>query len=421
MARKPLSILMYMSSKESNIDVEEIYQEYLQSETSIVTNLYPFLTDRMGNQHSDRPIFYSNTVQISLLTSKIFENSRKIRTINNYLPKIAKDSFISSLLTDEIKYSNDIEEVTTYRRDLGTIVAALNEGTKVKQQRLLSTVQKYLGAIKYPQIKISKLSEIRNIYDQLTEGEIENTKLPDGKLFRNGAVMIGTIDGSKVVHRPPINETLIEKKLLDLIMFMNNDDIPTLEKAVITHFMFENIHPFYDGNGRMGRYLLTQYLSKKNDPYTALSISGSIISHEAKYYRSFDNADKYENYSELTFFVQDILNIVADGQTFVINKLSELKSILEENMTKIKDKFSDHQNAEIIIEILSLFVQSKLFNVDRSLGIKDTQMINTLYDYNKKVFKKKSVKQIIRQLETDGILKLVNGNPIQHEIVLENI
>lgn len=81
MAKKFLSTLMYMSSKDSKINVEEIYQNYLQSETSVITSLYPLLTDRAGNQYSDRPIFYSNTVQISLLTSKIFENSRKIRNI----------------------------------------------------------------------------------------------------------------------------------------------------------------------------------------------------------------------------------------------------------------------------------------------------------------------------------------------------
>lgn len=238
------------------------------------------------------------------------------------MPKIAKDSFISSLLTNEIKYSNDIENVKTYRRDLGTIVSALNEGTKVKQKRLLSTIQKYLGAINYPQIKISTLSEIRTIYDQLTDGEIEDTKLPDGKLFRNSEVMIGTIDRSKIVHRQPINEAVIENKLMDLIMFMNNDEIPTIEKAIITHFVFENIHPFYDGNGRMGRYLLTQYLSKKIDPYTALSISESIINHESKYYRSFGYSDKYGNYAEGTFFIQDILNIIADGQFFTDFKSS---------------------------------------------------------------------------------------------------
>lgn len=421
MPRKSLSVLTYMGNKDSSIDVEAIYRSLLKSDTSFVTDLYPTLTDRTGKQHSDRPIFYSNISEISLLTGQIFENSKVIQSIQDDLPNIAKRSLVNSLLTDEIKYSNDIENIDTKRHDLGNIVSALNNGISIKENRLVSTVKKYIDAIESPEINSFELSNIRNTYDELMRGEIDPAKSPDGKLFRDGAVMIGSSDGSKVVHRPPISESQINQKLSELVEFTSNDKIPVLEKAIITHFMFENIHPFYDGNGRTGRYLLTQYLSRKVDPFTALSISGSIVNQEKIYYRSFSEADKYENYAELTFFIHNVLNMIVEGQKFTIKRLLAHQRLLEENMEKITNRFSDCSNSEVIIEVLSLFVQSKLFNVDRSLGIKDTQLVNTLFQHDRKIFKREVVKQVIDNLESQKILKLVSKKPIQHEIIMENI
>ena len=56
-------------------------------------------------------------------------------------------------------------------------------------------------------------------------------------------------------------QELAKKNIEDLIQFMNIKDIPFLVKASIVHFFFEYIHPFYDGNGRFGRYLLSLYLA----------------------------------------------------------------------------------------------------------------------------------------------------------------
>ena len=159
-----------------------------------------------------------------------------------------------------------------------------------------------------PKLKIHQLSDFRDIYDDLTAGEIPENKLPDGRYFRTKSVRIGT--DYETVHKPPISEQEISHKLTTLIDFMNDKEVPPIEKAIVTHFMFENTHPFMDGNGRMGRYLLTQYLSHKLDQYTALSISNVIHENQNKYYKIFKEADKYENYAELTFFIEEMMKFI---------------------------------------------------------------------------------------------------------------
>lgn len=417
---KPLSILKYMSSKLNTINVDEEYNRRLNGFSSFRTLLFPVLTDKNKHQHDDLPIFFIETREIAVLSAKIAKNSRRIEQLSDALPGIARESYMNSLLTNEIQFSNEIEGVKTERKEIGTVVDDLKNNNKTNQTRLVSTVKKYLDIINEPEIRIDNFEQLRSIYDKLTDGEIEKDKLPDGEYFRNQSVRIGT--DTETIHRPPMNEEKIKIKLKSLIDFMNNEEIPPIEKAIVTHFMFENTHPFMDGNGRMGRYLLSQYLSKKIDPLTALSISSSIHENQVKYYKIFKEADMYENMAELTFFINDMLQIILDGQNDVLNRLNELQDTLKDYYSKLKIILKvEDADQSVEFNILFIFIESKLFTVDSSLGIKDTPLIEMLYKQNTKLYKKVKTKEIIKMYENNGVLNKINGNPLQHEINLEKL
>ena len=290
-----------------------------------------------------------------------------------------------------------------------------NESIKksTSQKRLISTVKLYNDILTKPIRQINDYQDLRDIYDTLTNGEISSDKQPDGEYFRNGRVYIGGVSNETLV--PPVNESKIKPKIKSLIDFMNNDNYPEIEKAIVTHFMFENTHPFYDGNGRTGRYLLSQYLSNKIDVFSALSLSKTIRDNEAKYYKIFQEAEIYNNYGELTFFIEEFMNIIIESQKNVIDKLNNLTEVLSDTISSILEKTKiDFQDNEK--NIIFIFVQSKIFTSNKTLGIKDTELIDMLYKEDPTTYKKRGTKRFIQKLEEIGLLTSISSNPLQHEI-----
>ena len=293
------------------------YKQRINGYSTIVTQLRPKLMDEDGASSNVDPIFFVETTKINELISKIYRNSKLIVNLGQILPGVAKDSFINTLLINEIHFTNEIEGVVTDREEIGTIVG--NNKKISRSKRLSSTVNMYIDTISQKSKKILELKDFRDIYDELLEGEILDQYKPDGKYFRNGFVRIGS--ESETVQVPPTNEKDILVALTNLMDFMNSHDIDPVLKSLVTHFMFENTHPFYDGNGRTGRYLLSSYISSKVDKFSGLSIATAIRQHNSKYYRTFKQAGNMFNRADLTIFLEDMLDIIVSGQEDVIQDL----------------------------------------------------------------------------------------------------
>nr|WP_263849313.1 Fic family protein [Lacticaseibacillus sharpeae] len=183
-----------------------------------------------------------------------------------------------------------------------------------------------------------------------------------------------------------------------------------MDKSLATHFMFENTHPFKDGNGRTGRYLLSSYLSKKLDSFTGLTISTSIHNHVQKYYQLFRDAGNIENRGDLTNFIDGMLDIIIDGQQSVITQMQSRKSKLDENMKHIQKLYptlNDDYNS-----ILYIFLQSKLFTDGKKNGIQDRQLAEIAK--NSRNISRRAFKTIIDDLTDKKIITLVSSNPLQH-------
>lgn len=86
--------------------------------------------------------------------------------------------------------------------------------------------------------------------------------------------------------------------------------------------MFEYAHPFYDGNGRTGRYLLALFLTKPLSVLSALSLSRSIAESKTAYYRAFRDSETKLNHGELTAFVISIMDYLSKSQDRIIEGLT---------------------------------------------------------------------------------------------------
>ena len=138
----------------------------------------------------------------------------------------------------------------------------------IKEDLEATEVGNYLRAMNYALKKIERdqlsLDLIREMHKTLMKGVRGNELLPGS--FRPVQNWIGP-KNTKIKDAtfvPPPKE-VVEKLMSELIDYLNkHDETPLLIKCALMHYQFETIHPFCDGNGRIGRSLITLYLCKKN-------------------------------------------------------------------------------------------------------------------------------------------------------------
>ena len=391
--------LIKLYYKKQNIEVE--YIKRIENPSTLITDL-KINPIKRGNKILDKEysLFYVNLMEHTLLQEIIIKNSNQINLISNELPQIAIKDIIIKILSNELYKTNKIEGIETVKSE---IYSSLKQDGKFnkKSSKLDGIIKKYKDIMENnfeDTQHIDNLSTFRKIYDEMFENfeKSGNYKL-DGKYFRKDIVKIINSVG-KTIHIGINGEEEIEKNMENLIQFMNKNDVPFLVKASISHFFFEYIHPFYDGNGRFGRYLLSLYLARKLDNITAFSLSYSISKNLDDYYKSFVEVEDINNYGEMTFFVENILKTIKKGQEMIIELLND--SIIRfkhsmEILNEITKNLSEKENI-----ILQIYLQNYLFNnFEEITNIELTDIINgstqqTINKYTQELEKKEYLLKI---------------------------
>ncbi|WP_159584416.1 Fic family protein [Streptococcus halichoeri] len=405
MEYKPLKITKY--SNESEYESE--YSKRINSFGIIKTKMYPTLMKRGVNKGRDFPLFVVPLLELQIITQQIQEKSIIIKELADQLPEVAKHQFYKEQLYKAIINTNEIEGVKTTRREVSEAYNAVLNRSQNENIRLLSTVRMYHDILINNALKIDSIETIRSIYDELTKGEIEKGNELDGDYFRNDYVTILDQNSGKLEHLPPVKETTIMLMLTSWLTFINDKTIPFLIKASLAHFFFENVHPFYDGNGRTGRYILSRYLSRKLDIYSGLVISQKINENKKKYYDAFKITGDYDNRAEGTFFVLYLLELLKDGQDDIIGILDSKKAILDDafNTLESRDDLTPIQK-----HILFLVFQSTEFVDDPKEGIKDNEIIDIL----SRTYPKKTIKDNIKRLRENTIITKTTKAPSRHTL-----
>ena len=146
------------------------------------------------------------------------------------------------------------------------------------------------------------VSDLLNAHRLMMNGLIKE----NGKFRSQG---VGIFDGERVVHVAPPSE-LVPNHINNLISWYENSSVHSLIKSSVFHYEFEFIHPFSDGNGRMGRMWHTLLLGKWKKIFFWLPIEELIKKRQKEYYDSLALSDKD---GESTVFVEFMLKIIKDS------------------------------------------------------------------------------------------------------------
>lgn len=324
------------------------------------------------------------------LINLLSEADRHLGRLDMYSDYVDIDLYIQMHIAKEATQSSKIEGTQTKMEE----AFLTKDEIKLDKRDDWEEVQNYIQAMKEAVDLLHRLPFssrlIRQTHKILLQGVRGEQKL-QGE-FRNSQNWIGGATISDAVFIPP-HHTEIPELISDLEKFANNSEfpIPDLIKIAIIHYQFETIHPFLDGNGRIGRLLITLYLVSVGIlKRPILYLSDFFERHRNLYY---DNLMRVRTHNEMTqwikFFLVGVIEISKKG-VLTFDSILQLQKSLEIYLKELGPRSAD---AFKLLEYLYKYPVIDAKIVSKVIG----KSISTAY-------------KLIEELEKREILKEITGN-----------
>lgn len=246
---------------------------------------------------------YDITPKILKLISSI---SEKIGEVNaNYLtkqsPQLRKQNRIKTIHSSLQIEGNKLTEEQ---------ITALIENKRVigPEKDVLEVLNAIKVYDKLEEYKFSSDKSFLNAHRQLMNGLIESA----GKYRKQG---VGIVKGTNVEHIAPPYEN-VSHLMKDLFEYLKDSNELTLIKSCVFHYEMEFIHPFLDGNGRMGRLWQTLILSAEYPVFEFLPFETLISKTQDEYYKSLALSDKS---GKSTLFIEYMLGVIEKSLETLLN------------------------------------------------------------------------------------------------------
>ena len=350
---------------------KSVYQSRINSEACIKI---PF-------QIKDNEAFFVQSNEVIMLMYNLLKLDKEIHYLESNLPGIAKVQYLKKCLIDEIVVTNNIEGVHSSRKEIGEALDILEEQSEKKGKRnvFIGLVNKYLKLLEREHVALKTCQDVRDLYDEIVSEEVleENKNdAPDGRYFRKGSVSVFG-DTMEVIHTGVFPEQKIIGSMTEALSFLEDEKIIPLYRICIFHYLFEYIHPFYNGNGRLGRLILSYGISQNLEPLLAFRISKTIKENINKYYKSFVICNDKKNMGDLTPFLIMMLEMMVNSAEELIKELVERTKSWDQYEKMIPDLNPD--NKKEMNGLYSLLIQASLFSES---GISTQELLditNTTY------------------------------------------
>ena len=304
-----------------------------------IKGIYYHITQKMINTISDieniQKQFMNLIMTDELTTNIIFSSSLNDYSENKVNTKLS-DIEVKSLI-EEIRYSNIIE------------------GEEYKP----STKKEHVAT----ELIIEKIINEKTLYKHISEISMINDL--NGDVIRNKPIGVYR-DGDNSPLYSAINHDQINSKLKELSLLIANDN--SLIDICFNHIIFELIHPLKDGNGRFGRYLITNELINNGivHPLLSLNISKTINqeNNKKKYYKGFEELEDKYNDGDCTIQIENLLSFICESMNSKYEILVDAFNNINSEYNKFRKDYPSITNTKIRKKLLYLLIAYKELGVE---------------------------------------------------------
>lgn len=319
------------------------------------------------------------------MLKKLVEANRDLIRLDTAAKLIpGSELFISMYVRKEALISSQIEGIQC------TLDDVLDPKLDTNANLDVADVVNYVKACSYAIERLEKLPLckrlFREIHGQLLSGVRGQEKNPGE--FRRSQNWIGAANCSlKEARFIPPNVDDMNQAMDELELYMNeSDDYDPLIRISLIHYQFETIHPFLDGNGRVGRLLILLYLMQQGlISKPIIYISYFLKKNQIEYYDRISEVRRSGNYEQwISFFLEAVSAAAKDS----LDTVEKLNALHEQNVKKLPKTSRSNDNVRKLFDYIEQFPIIDIKKTSETFGI----------SYN-------TVSSAIKKLEQIGILK----------------
>jgi len=361
------------------------------------------MQDGQTGKYLIQPGGYKAFIPVALPPIKTIKYSEKLRNILSEADRALSrldgvvtvlpnsDLFIAMYVKKEALLSSQIEGTQA------SLEGVLRFEANLEPEEDINEVKEVINYIKALNYGIARLSElpisnrlIKEIHKILIQGNRGTSKIPgEFRKIQNWIGLPGAALSDAIFVPPPPEK--VPELISELEKFIHQkDEIPPLVKIALIHAQFETIHPFLDGNGRVGRLLITFYLyCKKILSHPLLYLSVYLKKNRSRYYDLLMEIREQDRWEEwLKFFLEGI------------KEVSEEAIILAKEIIILKEK---------LLKTLFLNKISSIYAVE-FLNLLFIKPIITSTDIVKNLnTSKETANQLIKKFEKINIIREISG------------
>lgn len=306
------------------------------------------------------------------LLSLLSKADRHLGRLDMYSEYVNIDLYIKLHIAKEATQSSKIEGTQTRIED----VFLHQEDISSEKRNDWQEVHNYISAMNEAVQLLHTLPFssrlIRQTHKVLLSGVRGEHKLPGE--YRTSQNWIGGASINDATFIPPVHDT-VPQLMSDLEKFANDEllHMPDLLKIAIIHYQFETIHPFLDGNGRVGRLLITLYLVDKGILKKPILYLSDYFERNRMLY--YDNLMRVRTHHDLNQWLKFFLNGVAETAKKGVNTFDAILQLEKTIELKLKGTGTRSQDA---MRIVKFMYNHPIINVQDAMNIIE-KSVNTAY------------------------------------------